>query len=94
MQQSITNHRMQRRVSTCHARQPARATLLHLHLGLRGLVPGDGEVQPHVDDGHQVQEEEGGHQQQGLHHHRAVRVVESIVALETEIKLLFTDFTS
>ena len=90
MQQSITNHRMQRRVSTCHAhaRQPARATLLHLHLGLRGLVPGDGEVEPHVDDGHQVQEEEGGHQQQGLHHHRAMGVVESIVAIQIEIKFI------
>ena len=90
MQQSITNHRMQRRVSTCHAhaRQPARGTLQHLHLGLRGLVPGDGEVEPHIDDSHQVQEEEGGHQQQGLHHHRAMGVVESIVALGTEIKFI------
>ena len=51
--------------------------LLHLRPGLSPLVQGDGEVQPDVDDGLQVQEEKGGHQYERLchhGHHGAVRV--------------------
>ena len=49
--------------------QTLHQALLHLHLGLCRLILGDGEVQSDVDDGGEVEEEEGGHQQQGLSDH-------------------------
>ena len=47
----------------CPISQLIDALLLHLHLGLCRLVLGDGEVQPHVDDGDEKKEEEGGDEQ-------------------------------
>ena len=52
-------------------------SLLHLHLGLCCLVPGDGEIQPHVDDADEEQEEEGGDEKERLHDHGAMGVCES-----------------
>ena len=49
---------------------------LHLQFWFSVLVPGDGEVESDVDDGGQVEEEEGGDQQQGLIDHGAVCVGE------------------
>ena len=64
--------------------------LLHLQLGLRPLVLADGEVQPDVDDGDQVEEEEGGDQQEWLRHHGAVGIREaerSDVSTDTQLRL-------
>ena len=61
---------------TMQYKSQMQAPLLHLHPGLSSLIQGDGEVQPDVDDGQKVQEEEGGHQYERLYHHGAVRVGE------------------
>ena len=50
---------------------------LHLHLGLCVLVSGDTEVKSDVDDGGEVEEEEGGDQQQRFIDHGAVSVGEA-----------------
>ena len=64
--------------SNTDSRQGEKAArLLHLHLGLRPLVLTDGEVQPDVDDGDQVEEEEGRDQEKWLRDHGAVRVIEA-----------------
>ena len=53
--------------------------LLHLHPGLGPLVQGDGEVQPYVDDGQEVEQEEGSYENQGFRQHSAVWVGEPAV---------------